>query len=31
MGRRLTLFILVGFQLTKEQYDYNKTIGIFQQ
>jgi hypothetical protein len=23
--------ILVGFQLTKEQYDYNKTTGIFQQ
>lgn len=23
--------ILVGFQLTKEQYDYNKTIGIYQQ
>lgn len=23
--------ILVGFQLTKEQYDYNKTVGIFQQ
>jgi len=23
--------ILVGFQLTKQQYDYNKSIGIFQQ
>lgn len=23
--------ILVGFQLTKEQYEYNKTTGIFQQ
>jgi hypothetical protein len=23
--------ILVGFQLTKEQYEYNKTVGIFQQ
>lgn len=23
--------ILVGFQLTKEQYDYNKSVGIFQQ
>jgi hypothetical protein len=23
--------ILVGFQLTKDQYDYNKTTGIFQQ